>query len=152
MIAFVRRFRRHVRSSRDLRLLLSLAVFILILPRLMRAPLPRALARVDEISRKWLPRNADPERVIRYVGALGRLHWWAFQDNCVVRSLCYYAFLKHGQEPVELRMGVERRQSSTGGEVPGRRHFWVMRGGEPLNEEVDLNTYTLLMRYPEPAP
>jgi len=148
VIAAVQRFRRHVRTPSELRLLLSVTAFMAAIPWLMRRSLPSALRRLEWISRRLAPRRADPEKVIRYVGALGSWKRWSFQDNCVVRSLCYYAFLNRGDDEVALMMGVERRTGAEGGVTPGRRHFWVTRNGEPLNETVDVNNYHVMLRYP----
>ena len=119
-----------------------------LLPLLLRLPLPRLLRSLDWINRRLVGRRPDPEVLKRYVDAMGRLHRWSFQDNCVVRSLCFYTLLNTPEAPLELRFGVEQRQGPDGSLVPGRRHTWVMRGEEALFETEPVHQYALLYRHP----
>lgn len=149
MRATLARFQRNIRTPGELSLLAGLSLLAVVLPLLMRLPLPRLLRVVDWINRCCVRRPAKTETVLRYVDALGRIRRWSLQDNCVVRSLLYYTFLNSRACPLELRFGVEQRRDAEGRPVPGRRHVWVMRNGEPLNETISLEEYVLLFRYPE---
>jgi hypothetical protein len=137
-----------MRSLEDLRVLLAMSSFVAVLPILLKLPVPRMLRSIDWINRHLVRKPGAQETVIRCADALGRLHRWSFQDNCVARNLTYYALLNSAEQPLEVRFGVEQRQSPSGAITPGRRHVWVMREGEPINETVRLEDYVVLYRYP----
>lgn len=145
------RFRRYVRTPKDLALLAGIIAYKLSLPLLMRLAMPRLLRFTQWLNRRVVrPSGADPERIVRYVDAAGRLAFWSLRGNCVARSLAIYTFLNTPHTPLELRFGV-RQIVSEGAITPGRRHVWVMREGEPLCETEPLHEYVLLYRFPEPV-
>lgn len=148
MITLARRILRYARSPDELRLLLAMAAVAAVLPALLKQPLPRTLRTLDWINRRLVRHPGRTESVLRYAAALGRLHWWSFQDNCVARNLLYYVFLNSPERPVEVRFGVEQRRTPEGAIVPGRRHVWIVRDGEPVNETVNLEDYVLLYCHP----
>jgi hypothetical protein len=125
-----------------------LLVLATLLPLLLRLPLRRMLRILDWLNRWLVGRRPNPDVLRRYVDAMGRLHRWSFQDNCVVRSLCFYTLLNSPEAPLELRFGVEQREGPDGGLVPGRRHTWVMCGEESLFETEPVYKYLLLYRHP----
>jgi len=143
-----RRLRRNVRSADELRLLLGMCGFLALIPAFLKLPMPRMLRTIDWINRHLVRKPGRQETVIRYANALGRLHRWSFQDNCVARNLTYYAFLNNPDQPLEVRFGVEQRRAENGVITPGRRHVWVTRDGDPINETVVIDDYVLLYRYP----
>jgi hypothetical protein len=146
-----RRLRRNIGSWAELQLLLQMTGFLALVPALLKLPMPRMLRTIDWINRHIIRRPGRQETVIRYANALGRLHRWSFQDNCVARNLTYYAFLNGAERPLEVRFGVEQRRAENGAITPGRRHVWVTRDGEPINETVVIEDYVLLYRYPPKA-
>lgn len=146
MIAWVAKLRRRVRSWGDLRLLVAMTVFVASVPLLMKGPLPRALARIDLRRRRLARLSVGREAEVRvYLGALTRLGFWSFRDNCVVASLTRYVF--SGAENKDSRLVFGVRSDPASG-APGRRHVWLLVDGLPFEESEDVAEYRELYRHP----
>ena len=151
-LTLARRLRANVTSLGDLALLARVTVIMGVMPLLLRLPVPRVLRWLDAASR--LVAVDDPARaarVVRYCHGLGGLRVWAFQDNCVARSLALFALLNRHDDPLDVVFGVRVTVGPDGGVTLGRRHVWLERQGEPLLETEPIAGYVVSMRYRDPA-
>lgn len=115
-------------------------------PLIMRLPLERALGIVRRLNLRWrtLPLSGE-ETVVRFIDALSMLNWWAFRNNCVVKSLAYFAFLHTPAAPLEIIFGVETPGHA--GQPLGRRHVWLLKEGKPFLERESVEKYRIIFRY-----
>jgi O-antigen/teichoic acid export membrane protein len=131
----------------DALLLARVAALMGVMPVLLKLPLPRVLAWLEQISRfASVGEPARVERVVRYCRAMGTLRRWSFQDNCVARSLTLFALLHRPGAPVDVVFGVFAGDGS-GNVVPGRTHVWLERAGAPLLETEPVHQYAVTLRH-----
>ncbi len=147
-LVLARRIRANVTSLDDVGLLARVSLVMAVMPLLIRLPVPHLMRWLDAAS-TWLSVR-DPERVarvVRYCRGLGGLHLWAFQDNCVARSLALFTLLNRRDAPLDVVFGVRATASPRGAVALGRRHVWLEMDGEPLFESESISDYVVSTRY-----
>lgn len=134
------KFRKHVRSPADLRLLLRLALWLSLEPILIRAlPLPRLLAW--HTPAQPASRTEQRNQVILYTQLLLSDRANLFERTCLKRSLVLYRFLHDGVQSPRFCLGVR----SQNGRLQG--HSWVVLNGAPIYPGEDQG-YAVSFSYP----
>jgi hypothetical protein len=118
-----------LRDPRELARALPVLAFAVLVPALLRLPLPRLEAaleprrtRPDQARQAWLERRVDD------LLAAGHP---LVRPGCLTRGLTLYYFMRRAGAPVHLQFGMGRPT----GELEG--HCWLVREGEPYLETVD---------------
>lgn len=128
---------------RDYRLFGKILLFAMVVPWLMRFPLPN-VKRLFERGR--VPAQPDEQQVKQILDcttavlALGRP---LVQPRCLTRGVTLYYFLRRAGLPVELQFGVQHTPSAF------HAHCWLMVDGQPFAEPAaTVQTFTVVYRLP----
>jgi len=126
----VNKARKYFAGPADIWLFLRVAVWISILPFLLRR------YGLDALLRKTTPRNADSD--VDSEKATVFVNWWLgrnflmFKPTCLNRCLTLYKFQRECGRPMRIHYGV--KQKNEGG-LEG--HSWLSLDGKPLSPEGD---------------
>jgi hypothetical protein len=118
--------------TRDLGLLVRVALFCCALPVLVRLP-PRGLSSVlERLARPSASSTSvDVALLTRYVEGILRRGRPVLPDGCLPRGIALYYFLRRSGSNVTLRFGIGQPLGTAAG------HCWLSKDHDPYLERVD---------------
>jgi hypothetical protein len=138
--------RRASAEARRVRIVAEAAARLVILPLVVRRPLPALLRALDRGARRETGVDVrEGARIARIVAGVARLRIFdlpVFPPLCLRRSLVLYSALSRRGYPVSIHFGVQRNGRTVDG------HSWVSLGGRPLGEAEPEREYRTILSHP----
>lgn len=137
---------RQVRSPADAILVVRILCIALVVPLLMRLPLPRLQALLEPRRGHPLPDQAAVDTLVATVLAVLRAGRPLVRTGCLTRGVTLYYFLRRAGVDVVLCFGLGVSADQDDG-FDG--HCWLTRNGEPFLEPRDPRPlYTVMYTLP----
>jgi SAM-dependent methyltransferase len=135
---------RAIRRSGDTRLLVRATCVAMVVPLLMRLPLPALAAVLRPRRPSDKDATVDVDRLVGCVDAAAIVGHPLVNHTCLTRSGTLYWFLARAGMPVELHFGLATDAGGDGHRSVG--HAWLSLDGEAFLEENDPSRFTVTYR------
>lgn len=120
-----------LREPRDLFRALPILTFAVLVPALLRLPLPRLEAVLEAIVGRRRPDHARQAWLEAHLDDVLAAGHPLVRPGCLTRGFTLYFFMRRAGADVRLQFGMGR----PAGVMEG--HCWLVRDGEPYLEKVD---------------